>query len=738
MMRSPIQVCCGCWLALLACAAAYGEDAMKEAKQLTLAPVFQSGMILQRDQPIRIWGEASPGTEIVVELPPDRVELHADERGDWRVALPARPASDEPRKLTVTDGSTTTVLEDVRFGDVWLLSGQSNMARGFFTDSGPIVAGAEAFLGTLRDPNLRLLHIDTPASREPLHSFDAGWFPADYERHAAALDRFSATGLYFGTRLRREVGVPIGLIHAANGGTRIDNWLPEAALSELRPELLDEPFEGKARHLPAGQFNAKIHPLIPLAVRGVLFYQGEGNVGDADYGRLFRRMITEWREFWNEPQLPFIFAQLANWSDEGAYTPPVTGWKRSAKAELREAQREALDLDATAMVPLIDIMNSVPDDGRGGFVHPLNKAEIGRRFALAALREVYGEDGLPDVPDPVFAESENGDGVLIRFESDNDGLALSGGQVPGHFTVAAGDGVFHPAEAELVDGLTVRVSSDKIRNAVLVRYAWSDNPTLGENGMVTGSANLVSRTDPSLPVAPFELEVNRPLPDPALYRAELLVAEDFNDLDRWVREAIDPEDVRVDDGELILEIAPAHDGLTLWYREAFEAPLLIEYEAEMVGEAGANDLNHFIMAGDPSGGDLFAGSAARGGVFRNYHDLSLYYAGLGVGQNRFHRFRRYPRSGPPDIEIAAENSGRSGLLEPGVPMRIRISVEKDGRVRLWKDGQCLFDFREDGLSHPRGHFGFRSYNSHIRIKNFRVWRLGSTTAPSNPPPSQHP
>ena len=737
MPKTLFNQCCRCWLALLACTAAYSEDAMNKTKEVTLSPVFGSGMILQRDQPIRIWGEASPGAKIVVALPPDRVELRADERGDWSVTLSARGASEEPRQLTVSGPSATRVLEDIRFGDVWLLSGQSNMARGFFTDSGPIVAEAEAFLGTLRDPNLRLLHIDTPASRAPLYSFEAGWFSADYERHAAAMDRFSATGLYFGTQLRREIGVPIGLILAAHGGTRIDNWLPEAALAELRPELLDEPFEGKARHLPAGQFNAKIHPLIPITLRGVLFYQGEGNVGDADYGRLFRRMITEWRTLWKSPRLPFIFAQLANWSDDGAYTPPATGQKRSAKAELREAQREALDLDATTMVPLIDIMHSVPGDERGGFVHPLNKSEIGRRFALAALREFYGHDGLADVPVPVLAESRHGD-VWIRFESDNDELALSSGQAPGHFTVAAENGFFHPAEAERVDGLTLRVSSDNIRNPTLVRYAWSDNPTLGADGAVSGSANLVSRTDPSLPVAPFELEVNRPLPDPALYRAELLVAEEFNDLDRWVLEAMDPGDVRVENGELILEIAPARDGLTLWYREPFEAPLLIEFEAIMVGEEGTNDLNHFIMASDPSGGKLFAGSEARGGVFRNYHDLSLYYAGLGVGQNRFHRFRRYPRSGPPNIEIAAENAGRSGLLESGVPMRIQIVVEKGGRVRLWKDGQRLFDFREDGLSHPRGHFGFRSYNSHIRIKKFKAWRIGSTTAPSSPPSSQHP
>ncbi len=705
---------------------------MAGKNEITLPPIYDSGMVLQRDRPIPVGGRAEPGAEVVVRFDSETIRTRSDERGDWKVHLAERAASEGPHRLRVESGGAAIMHENIRIGDVWLLSGQSNMARGFYTDEGQVVHEAEAFLSGLSDPNLRLLRIDTPASEEPGAGFEADWIPADYAEEPDALRAFSATGLYCGAILRRETGVPIGLIQAAHGGTRVENWVPEPVLRELRPELLDRPHSGKRRHLPSGQFNAKIYPLIPYPVRGVLFYQGEGNVGDAYYGLLFRRLIMEWRELWGDPDMPFIFAQLANWTDDGSYTPPLEGRARSAKAELREAQREALVLPSTAMVSLIDIMNSVPGDDRGGYVHPANKAEIGRRFALEALRLAYSREDLPAAPRPVTAYREANGAVRIRFADETDGLALAAGERPGFFTLAGAGEAFAEAKAEIVGPREIVVLNKTIREPARVRYAWADNPTLEPTGRPEGAANLVAASRPRLPVAPFALTVAEMPPAPSFHRGELLATEDFDNLGAWTLEAMDPSDVRCEAGELRIDVAPAHDGLTLWHRQVFEAPILIEYEARTIGEDGSNDLNHFIMASNPSGRDLFETSETRGGVFRNYHDLRLYYAGLGVAQNRYNRFRRYPRSGPPNLENGAGGADRELLLAPDESLRVRIAIETSGRIRLWKNERLIFDYRETEEFYDRGHFGFRSYNSRLGIRNFRVYRLKGMHLPEEP------
>ena len=489
-----------------------GDDGMSGGERLLFSSLFDSGMVLQRDRPIPVSGKARSGAEVVVRFNGEAIRGRADARGDWCVSLSPHEASEKPHRLRVESEGEAIDLENVLIGDVWLLSGQSNMARGFREGGEWVVDRGEDFLSSLADENLRLIRIDTPATDVPMEKFDAAWVEADYGTYPEELRSFSATGLYFGAVLRKEADIPIGLIQAANGGTKIENWLPQGALRDLRPEILDRPHTGKPRHLPAGQYNAKIHPLRGLPIRGILFYQGEGNVGDEDYGRMFRRLIGEWRAAWDEPELLFVFAQLANWTDDGSFTPPLEGRRRSAKAELREAQRSALSLPSTAMVTLIDIMNSVPDDQRGGFVHPCNKAETGRRFAMEALRLVYGRKDFAAVPHPVAAARIRGGVVRIHFAPCADGLALIAGDRPEFFTVAGPDGEFREADAEIVGDREIEVSCRAVRNPQRVRYAWADNPTLAVGGRPEKAANLVSVSDPPRPVAPFELEVAEPPP----------------------------------------------------------------------------------------------------------------------------------------------------------------------------------------------------------------------------------
>jgi len=218
--------------------------------------------------------------------------------------------------------------------------------------------------------------------------------------------------------------------------------------------------------------------------------------------------------------------------------------------------------------------------------------------------------------------------------------------------------------------------------------------------------------------------------DWAVLRGETLVEEDFADLDDWQVEAMDPTDVLAGEGALHIQIAPAHDGLTLWHRKHLQAPVLIEYTAQFQGGDGVNDLNHFLMADTVDGNRLFAGSEKRGGVFRNYHGLRLYYAGLGVAQNTYNRFRRYPRSGPPELENGGGGKRTDLLLDAGEPLRMRLLVTAQGRVQVWKGNRCIFDYTDPEEPYTKGYFGLRSYNSAFIVRDFRISRLKQLPNPN--------
>jgi sialate O-acetylesterase len=223
----------------------------------------------------------------------------------------------------------------------------------------------------------------------------------------------------------------------------------------VRPELRRRP---GGQWTPAGLFNAMVAPLIRMPIRGVIWYQGEANTAPERapiYERLFPTMIRGWRKAWNQGAFPFLFVQLANYKGE-----PDGMWP-----EVREAQRNALALDGTAMAVSIDIGN--PTD-----IHPKNKREVGRRLSLAARAVAYGEKVV--YSGPLFRQAtREGTSVRLWFDHTADGLRAKGALAG--FEIAGADGAFQPAQARL-DGSTVVVSHAGIPDPRRVRYAWSDNP----------------------------------------------------------------------------------------------------------------------------------------------------------------------------------------------------------------------------------------------------------------------
>lgn len=459
--------------------------------QAVPASVFSDHMVLQRDQPIAVWGTAGPNEAVTVALDGVTVEGAAGADGAWLLHLPARGAGG-PFDLTVR-ASNEVVVRDVLVGEVWVCSGQSNMYWSMDRHE-----DTKAALPGSGDGQLRLLQFPLVASRAPLASVNARWQVAGPD----TLRKFSAVAYGFGRRLRAELGVPVGLVHTSWGGTRAEAWTREDALAReevLRPILsrweqiyADYPAaaaaheaatarwersvaEAKAagrkaprrpraptgpddRHAPGRLFHGMIQPLVPMTFRGVIWYQGESNATRAfQYRTLLPTMIQDWRDAFGHGQFPFLVVQLAGYRAKGQ-DPRM--W-----AELREAQAMARAVPNTEVACIVDL-------GLEGNIHPPHKLEVGRRLALLAQAGTYGQSLVHSGPRFSHYTLE-GDAVRVHFDHLGGGLVQRGDALQG-FEVATADGEFEPAVA-VIDGDTVVVRGEAGAPRH-VRYAWRHWP----------------------------------------------------------------------------------------------------------------------------------------------------------------------------------------------------------------------------------------------------------------------
>jgi sialate O-acetylesterase len=433
-------------------------------------------MVLQRGRPVPVWGWARPGESVSVRFAGMEQVARAAEDGRFQVELAPLEVSVEPRSLSVTSDSERLVLEDVLVGEVWLCSGQSNMAMPLSEAS-----GAEAAIAAAQHAGLRCFRVARRGAAAPLDDPGGEW-QATTAANAADL---SALAYFFGRELAAEIGCPIGLVVCAWGASRIEAWTPLAALPDV--EDVAPLAEQRAADLAAGRMPARqmlgalydgmVAPLVPFAVRGVIWYQGESNVERARlYRLLFPALIDGWRAAWKH-ELVFLFVQIAGYRAHPV-EPEESPW-----AELREAQAAALALPATGMVVAHDV-------GDVDLVHPPDKLTLARRLAGLALALAYGRDvacqsarfaGLDPVP---------GGALRVRLAPCYGGLATSDGAAPRGFAVAGADRRFVWATATL-EGESVRVHHPAVPEPVAVRYAWAENP----------DANLVNAA--GLPVASF-------------------------------------------------------------------------------------------------------------------------------------------------------------------------------------------------------------------------------------------
>lgn len=484
---------------------------------VTLPDVISSGMVLQRDQKVPIWGTADPGESITVSFAGQKRTATADQGSKWLVRLGALRASATPATMII-EGRNRIQLDNILVGEVWLVAGQSNMQR-LLSET----ANGEAAIAAANHPLIRLFNVSRQVAFKHAPPPLAIWLACSPD----TVKQFSAAGYYFGVELEKELKVPIGLINSSYGGSQAEAWTPVEYLlasAELKPtvdrtkiwdeerprvkvaydeairkwrEEADRAKAAGARPQPSPAvpdalreyriassiYDGMIAPLIPFSIRGAVWYQGESNEARAEqYGILLPTMIRAWRERWGEGEFPFGIVQLPNYRDQKA-EPADEPW-----SFIRDAQRRtAATMRRVGLIVTIDI-------GEAHDIHPHNKLDVGKRMALWAFADVYGKKLTKS--GPLFQEAKiEASKIVLTFSESGTGLRIRDGAKLEEFAVAGSDHKWFWAEAKITGKNRVEVWSPAVAHPLAVRYAFNNNPR---------HANLTNET--GLPASPFRTD----------------------------------------------------------------------------------------------------------------------------------------------------------------------------------------------------------------------------------------
>ena len=479
--------------------------------------LFSDNAVMQQGVKVPVWGTAAEGEKVTVQFAGQKAEAVAKD-GKWMVRLEPLMASFQPQSMTIT-GSNSVTLTNLLIGEVWLCSGQSNMERQLGLRSGqkPLV-NWEAEAATANYPEIREFDVKKTIATNPLTTLSGTWAVCSPQ----TVTNFSAVGYYFGRDLSKDLKVPVGLIHSSWGGTPAESWTRQEALvtnPALTPILLrytndiatyaerlakyqaDEPklkaeytnacaqalAEAKptprppappkdpinSQNSPSMLFNGMINPLLPYAIKGAIWYQGESNGNRAkEYQILFPAMIADWRAQWGEGNFPFLFVQVAPFAKMGP--------------EIREAQFLTLSKATNTAMAVIT------DHGDANDIHPTEKEPVGARLELAARALGYGEKA--EFSGPLYSSSKiEGNKINLSYTHTGRGLVSKDGPLKG-FTIAGADKKFVPAQAEIT-GETIIVLSPEVDVPVAVRYGWTNVPDV----------NLFNAD--GLPASPFRTDL---------------------------------------------------------------------------------------------------------------------------------------------------------------------------------------------------------------------------------------
>ncbi len=490
------------------CITFVGLLALPAAATPTFAPVLQDHMVIQRGEPVTLWGTAPEGETVTVEWKGCRASTRTT-GGQWQLTLPAQSTDARGSNICASDSSGSSTLIDVLVGDVWLASGQSNM-EWRIRQSEPVPASIRT-----NNPQVRMLNgaaqLHMPAEncndsllRNAAQGKDYRW------NWRLCTDRsirdFSAVATYFALRVQETQGIPIGIICNAVGGSPMESWIPRTLIEGdsryagmrgdqwLNSPELEAWVRGRARkdltprlahggnpqlhpYAPGYLYRNAIEPLSKLAIRGVIWYQGEANADCPDIERNTTKMvdlITAWRTTFRNRELPFLMVQLPRIN-----TPTRPFW-----SEFREAQAEAARrLPGVGLICTIDLGTTTRN------VHPCIKAPVGHRLADLARAQVYGEKGLPTSPRVTGWKAENTT-LTISFDQ---ALKTTDGQPPRGFVVSLS------GNASDFTPLPAHVQGSKV--ILTLPHPWQEGMTWRYIHQTFAEPNLVGENN--LPAFPF-------------------------------------------------------------------------------------------------------------------------------------------------------------------------------------------------------------------------------------------
>lgn len=434
-------------------------------------PLFTDGAVLQRGQMVPVWGTADNGEKVTVEFGNQKVSTTAKD-GKWRVDLKPLQAGG-PFQMRII-GKNEVTIKDLLVGEVWVCSGQSNMEWTI----GQIDKQKE-YAPQANFPKIRMFTVKKNPSLEPQTEAKGEWKVCTPEN----VPGFSAVGYFFARELHKNLKVPVGMVSSAWGGTVAQAWTSLEGFDgheELRgfsenfQRIKEKPPEkGLNQNMPTVLYNGMIAPIIPYAMKGVIWYQGESNANNSkQYQTLFPALIADWRRLWKQGEFPFFYVQIAPFKGQ----PP----------EIREAQLLTLAKTTnTSMVVTTDV-------GDANNIHPVAKEPVGQRLALAARALTYGEK--VEYSGPLYQSMKvTGDNAELSFTHVGGGLVAKDGELKG-FTIAGADKKFVPAKA-VIKGDKIIVSSPEVKKPTAVRYGWQNVPDV----------NLFNKA--GLPASPFRTDV---------------------------------------------------------------------------------------------------------------------------------------------------------------------------------------------------------------------------------------
>ena len=434
--------------------------------QIELSNLFSDNMVLQQESHVNIWGKAKKNQELIIytSWSSKIIRTIVKDDGSWEVKIKT-PSAGGPYNIQVTCDGETKTINNVLIGEVWLASGQSNMEMTLSGNNREPVNGSLDAIANSNNTKIRFFNVKVKVSEERINDIEGEWFEANFKN----TPNFSAVAYSFAKYLNQVLDIPFGIINSPKDGSVAEAWISPDVLKKITTNKELSYYAKQPHNNPSVLFNGMINAIIPFTIKGVIWYQGEGNSGRyQNYMKLMNGLIKNWRDEWGLGDFPFYFVQLAPNGSLGQ-------GNGTSQAFLREAQlRTMLSVENTGMAVTLDIGSTITN-------HPPEKLLIGKRLAYWALAKNYGFNGLPH-SGPVYESMKvKNNKVYVNFKFAKNGVTSYGKPLSG-FEIAGEDKIFYSADASIdphwsagwENRSVLTLSNKNVPNPLYIRYGWKN------------------------------------------------------------------------------------------------------------------------------------------------------------------------------------------------------------------------------------------------------------------------